>query len=124
MKRWLVALLLVGCTGGNSSPGDAMDLGGVGGSRGGGGRAPPPPPPLHPFALGSRWSYAVTAVGAGAICAAGMHDQHVVSANAVGGRPAFQLDNFCSGVGGTYDYSQPGGDEVDFYYNSTWAPII
>jgi len=74
--------------------------------------------------IGNRWTYTVTAVGGGSVCAPGSYDQHVLSANAVGGRAAFQLDNFCSGVSGTYDYSQPGGDEVDFYYSQTWAPII
>ncbi|MGZ3425722.1 MAG: hypothetical protein ACXVCV_03690 [Polyangia bacterium] len=142
MTRWLLlaAMALGGCSGGgggNGGDGGASDLaggastdlaggggagggGGTGGSGGGGGTGAA----LYPLAVGYRWTYAVSAVGAGAICAAGNHDQHVVSANAAGGRAAFQLDNFCSGVGGTYDYSQPGGDEVDFYYNATWAPII
>jgi hypothetical protein len=104
--------------GGGGSGGGGGGTGGAGGGGGGGAAA------LYPLALGYRWTYAVTAVGGGAVCAAGSYDQHVVSANAVGGRAAFQLDNFCSGVAGTYDYSQPGGDEVDFYYSSTWAPII
>jgi len=139
MKRWLLvlAIAMAGC--GGATGGDDMGGGGAGGgggggtggsgggggggtggSGGGGGGAAA----LYPLALGYRWTYAVTAVGGGAVCAAGSYDQHVLSANAVGGRPAFQLDNFCSGVSGTYDYSQPGGDEVDFYYSQTWAPII
>jgi hypothetical protein len=103
-----------GGTGGGGTGG-----GGTGGGGGGGATAP-----LYPLAVGNRWTYTVTAVGAGSVCAAGSFDQHVLSANPAGGRAAFQLDNFCSGVAGPYDYSQPGGDEVDFYYNSTWAPII
>jgi hypothetical protein len=152
MKRWLVVLMLVGC--GGAAPSGANDMGGAadlagsgggsggtggggsgggagtggggagGGGAGGGGGSGGGVAPLYPLAVGNRWTYAVTAVGAGAVCAAGMHDQHVLGAAPAGGRPAFQLDNFCSGVGGSYDYSLPGGDEVDFYYNGTWAPII
>ena len=143
MKRWILALALVaGCGGGGGGGGGATDMaggggagggggggtggsaggggGGTGGSGGGGGTTAA----LYPLAVGYRWTFTVTAVGAGSTCAAGSFDQHVVSANAAGGRAAFQLDNFCSGVSGTYDYSLPGGDEVDFYYNATWAPII
>ena len=48
-----------------------------------------------------------------------MHDQSVLSANATGGRPAFQMTSFCTGAPGPYDYSAPADDAVDFYYNST-----
>ena len=105
-----------GGTGGSAGGGGA----GSGGSGGGGGTTTA----LYPLAVGNRWTYTVTAVGAGSSCAAGSFDQHVLGANAAGGRAAFQLDNFCSGAAGTYDYSQPGGDEVEFYDNAAWAPII
>ncbi|MDB4968392.1 MAG: hypothetical protein JWN44_4081 [Myxococcales bacterium] len=131
--RWtLLALVFAGCSGSGppSDPdlaGASTDLAGTIGSTdmatagggGGGGTSK-----LFPLALDNRWTYSVTAVGAGAVCATGMHDQKVVSANLAGGRPAFQLTNWCTGAAGTYDYSEPGGDAVDFYYNATWAPII
>jgi hypothetical protein len=98
-----------------------MAGGGGGGNGGGGGGGSTK---LFPLAVGNRWTYTVAAVGTGAICATGLHDQTVVSANMAGSRPAFQLTNWCTGAPGTYDYSEPGGDAVDFYYNSTWAPVI
>jgi hypothetical protein len=128
MTRWLfvLAIALGGCSsggGGNGSDGGTTDLAGGGGSGGGGGGGGTTAA-LYPLAVGYRWTYAVSAVGGGAVCATGNHDQHVVSANPAGKRAAFQLDNFCTGAAGTYDYSQPGGDALDFYYNATWAPII
>jgi hypothetical protein len=146
MKRWLLILAIASGCGGGGAGGD-VDMAGGGGSGGGGGTGGVGGgggtggvgggggtggaggggggvAALYPLALGYRWTYTVTAVGGGAVCATGSHDQHVLSANPAGGRAAFQLDNFCTGGAGVYDYSQPGGDEVDFYYNATWAPII
>src|SRR5207253_2269887 len=101
LYRWLPLLLLVGC--GDGGGGDAMDagntgddLGGGGGdlaSGGGGGSAK-----LYPLAVGNQWSYVVTQVGAGSVCAPGTHTQQVTSANPVGGRAAFQMNSFCSGI--------------------------
>ena len=57
----------------------------------------------------------------------GTHEQHVVSANAVGARAAFQMTNFCSGVASTYDYApkMPGiTDEIDFYYSGMWLTLV
>ncbi len=50
--------------------------------------------------------------------------QSVVSTNPTGGRAAFQMSNFCSAAPGPYDYSAPGGDEVDFYYNTAWLVLV
>ena len=107
--------------GGGGGGGGGGGAGGSGGAGGGGGSGTAA---LYPLTVGNRWTYQVSAVGGGSVCAAGSYDQHVLSANAVGGRPAFQLDSFCTGVAGTGDYSQPGGDEVDYYYSGSWAPII
>lgn len=96
------------------------DAGGGGNDGGGGGGAAK----LYPLALGYKWTYTVTAVGAGAVCTPGSYSQEIKSANAVGGRPAFQMTSFCSGIGGTNDYSNPSGDEVDFYYSGAWATLI
>jgi len=79
---------------------------------------------LYPMAVGDQWTFTVAAVGAGSVCAAGSHGQQVVSANAVGGRAAFQITSFCTGITGTYDYSPMGNDEVDFYYNGTWLTLV
>jgi hypothetical protein len=79
---------------------------------------------LYPMAVGDSWTFSVAAVGAGSICAAGSHEQHVMSANAVGGRAAFQLTNFCTGVTGTYDYAVNGDNEVDFYYQGSWLTLV
>jgi hypothetical protein len=141
-RQWMLVIVLVaGCSGGGNggSDGGAADManggagggggggsggGGGGGSGGAGGGGGGGTAALYPLAVGNRWSYNVQPVGGGSICAPGSHDQHVLSANAAGGRPAFQLDNFCSGAAGTYDYSQPAGDAVDFYYQGSWAPLI
>ncbi len=111
---------LPACGGGGSTPGNADGGGGDGGAPDGaaGSHA------LYPLAVGDRWTYKVTLVGAGSVCAAGSHDQQVVSANAVGGRAAFQMTSFCSGIAGAGDYSAPGGDEVDYYYSGRWAAIV
>lgn len=137
MRIVVVALFAVGCSSGGSRVGDggAIDMaggtadlagggggsgGGGGGGSGGGGGAMP----LYPLAVGNRWTFTVASVGAGSVCAPGSYDQTVVSANPAGGRAAFQVTNWCTGAAGTYDYSEPGGDEVDFYYQSTWAPLV
>jgi hypothetical protein len=79
---------------------------------------------LYPLAVGNTWTFTVAAVGAGSTCSPGTFSQTVQSANEVGGRAAFQLTDFCTGISGTYDYSEPGGDEVDFYYGSDWLELI
>ena len=80
---------------------------------------------LFPFAANASWTYAVSAVGAGSTCAPGTFSQSVLSANPAGGRDAFQLDSFCSALAGTtFDYSTPGGDEVDFLYMGAWATLV
>jgi hypothetical protein len=141
MRIFALVLLVAGCSSGGGSSGGGVDLasgssdmaggggsggggGGGSGGGGGGGGGGSGTPVLYPLAVGNRWTFSVAAVGAGAICSPGSYDQRVVSANPAGGRAAFQLTNFCTGVGGTYDYSEPGGDEVDFYYSNTWAPIV
>jgi hypothetical protein len=79
---------------------------------------------LYPLAMGDHWTYAIAAVGTGAVCAAGTHAQDVVSTNAVGGRAAFQMTSFCTGVAGTNSYATSAGDEIDFYYQGTWAKLV
>jgi hypothetical protein len=79
---------------------------------------------LYPLSLGETWTYAVTAVGAGAVCSPGTYTQQIVSANAVDGRAAFQMTNFCSAVGGMYDYAAGTGDEVDFNYSGQWLVLV
>lgn len=79
---------------------------------------------LYPLAAGDSWTYSVAAVGTGSICAAGVHEQHVVSENMVAGRAAFQMTSFCSAVAGTYDYAPRGDDEVDFYYQGSWLTLV
>ena len=116
-----VALGLGACGGGG---GGTIDGGGGGdgatadgGGDGGGGGA------LFPIAAGAAWTFQVTAVGNGAVCAPGSHEQRVVSADPVGGRDAFQMTSFCPAAG-TGDYSLPGGDEVDDYYAGTWGVVV
>jgi hypothetical protein len=79
---------------------------------------------LFPLSNGAHWTYNVTAVGAGAVCAPGTYTETIVSANPVGGRPAFQMTSFCSAIAGTYDYAAGDGDEVDFYYNNAWLVLV
>jgi hypothetical protein len=79
---------------------------------------------LYPLALGETWTFDVSAVGAGSVCAPGTHMQAVVSANSIGGRDAFQMTSFCTGITGTNNYSAPGGDEIDFYYQTSWLVLV
>jgi hypothetical protein len=79
---------------------------------------------LYPLGAGDRWTYAVAAVGAGSVCAAGTYMQEVVSTDAVGGRAAVQMTSFCTGVAGTNSYAAGSGDEVDFYYNGGWLVLV
>ena len=106
--------MMTSMTGPDAGPGSGSNTGS--GSTGAG--------DLYPLAVGNTWTFDVTAVGAGSVCSPGTYMQSVVSANPVGGRDAFQLTDFCSAISGTYDYSMPGGDEVDFYYNDSWLVLI
>lgn len=124
MKALLLLTLLAACGGPDATSTDATVGGDGHGSGSGSGSGSGTSHALYPLGAGDRWTYAVTAVGAGSICAAGTHEQHVVSANAVGGRPAFQLTSFCSGIAGTYDYAPGTGDEVDFYYQGSWLTLV
>jgi hypothetical protein len=120
MKR--LVLVLVAACGGSSSSMMGPDGGGTpDGSSGSGTHGSDR---LYPLAAGEHWSFTVTAVGTGAVCAPGTYTQSIVSANAVGGRAAFQMTSFCSAITGTYDYAAGSGDEVDFNYNGTWGTLI
>jgi hypothetical protein len=119
--KGLVLMLVAACSsptmnGGHTGSDDASSR--PDGSNSGGGGA------LYPFALGNTWTFDVAAVGAGSTCSPGTFMQSVVSANSIGGRDAFQMTNFCSGAPGPYDYSTPGGDEVDFYYDTAWLVLV
>ena len=118
----LLSLILVAACGGPDAT--ATDANGPDGHGSGSGSGSGSSHALYPLGSGDRWTYAVTAVGAGSICAAGTHEQHVASANAVGGRPAFQLTSFCSGLSTTYDYAPGSGDEIDFYYQGSWLTLV
>jgi len=121
MKRLLLAVTLAACSSSSPSmgPDGAVSPDGAGsGSNSHGSQA------LYPLAPGATWTYAVTAVGAGAVCSPGTFTQSIVSANAVGGRAAFQMTSFCTGITGTYDYAAGTGDEVDFYYSGSWATLV
>lgn len=121
MKTRVFVLLVAACGGGMTS-GDAPTDGGNGSNTGSG--TPPGSTALYPLATGNSWTYSVAAVGSGSICAAGTHEQHVVSANAVDSRAAFQMTNFCSGVASTYDYAPNKNDEIDFYYSNQWLTLV
>ena len=121
-----VVLLMAAC-GGATTSGDDESLTDAGSGSSTGSGTPSGSTALYPLALGDSWTYSVAAVGSGSICAAGTHEQHVVSANAVGARAAFQMTNFCSGVASTYDYApkMPGiTDEIDFYYSGMWLTLV
>ncbi len=111
-RPWLAAALLVAAACSRTAP--LVSNGGDAGAT----------TPLYPLALGARWSFKVQALGVGGQCNSGMFDQTVLSANGAGARPAFQLTSFCTGAPGTSDLSTPGGDEVDIWEQSTWAPLI
>jgi hypothetical protein len=113
MKRLLI-VVVAACS--SSSPATGPD--GAVGSGSQGSQA------LYPLAMGESWTYSVTAVGGGAVCSPGTYTQQIVSANAVAGRAAFQMTNFCSAIAGTYDYAAGTGDEVDFNYNGTWGVLV
>jgi hypothetical protein len=127
VKTLALVLMLAACGGGMSGDGDdgvGPDGGGGSGSGSGSGSGGGGSNKLYPLAMGNSWTYDVAAVGAGSICAAGTHEQHVVSANMAGGRAAFQMTNFCSGVSATYDYAPGANDEVDFYYQTSWLTLV
>jgi hypothetical protein len=81
--------------------------------------ASPPIAPLWPIKIGSTWSYAASGYCSGTV------DRTVVSANAVDGRAAFQIDDSsaaCTTV--AESYSLPGGDQVDIDILGTWSTLI
>src|SRR3954471_19083264 len=116
-------MMIAACGGGGMTSGDD-DGSSPDGGNGSGSGTHGGSDKLFPLAMGNSWTYAVAAVGGGSICAAGSHEQHVVSANPAGGRDAFQITNFCSGVAGTYDYAAGTGDEVSFYYQTQWLTLV
>jgi hypothetical protein len=133
--KWPVLLLLAACgspamndmgadAGSNSGSGSGSNSGSNSGSGSGSGSGSTGTSSLYPIAVGDSWTFNVAAVGAGSTCSPGTYTQAVQSANATGGRAAFQMTDFCTGITGTYDYSLPGGDEVDFYYDSSWAVLV
>lgn len=119
MKRLL--LVLVAACSSSSSPATGPDGSVSPDSAGSGSHGAQA---LYPLAMGETWTYAVTAVGSGAVCSPGTYTQTIVSANPVGGRAAFQMTSFCSAISGTYDYAPGTGDEVDFNYNASWGVLI
>lgn len=121
MKRVLLAVCLAACS--SSSP-DAGPDGMPGGDAAGSGSGTHGSDLLYPLSNGASWTFVVTAVGGGSVCSAGTYTQKIVSANPVGGRAAFQMTSFCTGVTGTYDYAAGSGDEVDFNYNGTWLTLV
>ena len=121
MKRVVLFALLAAC-GGSTSP--AGPDGGGGADSAGSGSGTHGSDKLYPLSAGAHWTFTVTAVGAGAVCAPGTYTQSIVSANPVNGRAAFQMTSFCSAITGTYDYAAGAGDEVDFNYNNTWGTLI
>ncbi|HSN26841.1 MAG TPA: hypothetical protein VLT45_11160 [Kofleriaceae bacterium] len=122
MKRLVLALSLLAACGGSSSSGGPDGM--VAGDGAGSGSSSQGGDTLYPLSLGEHWTFTVTAVGAGSVCAPGTYTQSIVSANPVGGRAAFQMTSFCTGVTGAYDYAAGSGDEVDFNYNGTWGTLI
>ncbi|MFT3694370.1 MAG: hypothetical protein QM831_14580 [Kofleriaceae bacterium] len=114
------AIFVLAAACGSNSPATGDDDASPDASTGSGGHTSDA---LYPFAAGNSWTFDVQAVGSGSICAAGSHEQHVVSTNPANGRAAFQLTSFCTGVSATYDYATTG-DEVDFNYQGTWLVLV
>ena len=121
MKRLLLAVCLAACS--SSSPNVGPD-GMLSPDSAGSGSGTHGSDLLYPLSNGASWTYVVTAVGAGSVCSPGTYTQSIVSANPVGGRAAFQMTSFCTGITGTYDYAAGSGDEVDFYYNGSWLTLV
>ena len=118
MKRLLLLALVAACSSSSPSGPDGSMSPDAAGSGMHGSEA------LYPLENAASWTYTVTAVGGGAVCAPGTYTQQIVSANPVGGRDAFQMTSFCSAIGGTYDYAAGSGDEVDFYYSGSWLVLV
>ena len=74
---------------------------------------------IDPIVVGHRWTYDVTVFGTYPICASGSHDGVVLGEMMLDGKPAFQVQSFCPGLG-TVNYAV-SGDVVQYDYMTTWA---
>ncbi len=75
--------------------------------------------PIDPIDVGRSWTYDVAIIGTYPLCKAGSHVGQVLGQKVVSGKPAFQVQSFCPGVG-TSSYAVTG-DRVEIYYANTWV---
>jgi hypothetical protein len=74
---------------------------------------------IDPIVVGHSWTYNVTIFGSYPLCTAGSHDGVVLGTKMLDGKPSFQVQSLCPGVG-TLDYAVMG-DVVQFDYMATWV---
>jgi hypothetical protein len=79
---------------------------------------------LYPLKTGASWTYKVTAVGGGSVCAAGEYTSKVIGPKSVGGKDAFEVTGWCSASPGAQVIAPGAGDEVFFYYSGEWLTLL
>lgn len=115
-------------TGGSSSTGSSTGAGGAGGSGGAGGGSSGTGAVgqnvLFPLAIGREWTYKVTNIGSGGICGEGSFTSKVEDSKELGGKTAYTVTPWCSGVSDSATYAPGDGDEVFYYFNNEWQVIL
>ena len=75
-------------------------------------------PVIDPLAMGETWTYDVTLTGSFPGCSDGTFDSTISQNETLGGKNAFLVSSFCSGLG-SYWYAADG-DTVSVYSGSDW----
>jgi hypothetical protein len=79
---------------------------------------------LFPLAIGKEWTYQVSKVGAGGICGEGTFTSKVGDSKELGGKTAYTVTPWCSGVSESGTYAAGAGDEVFYYFNKEWQVVL
>ena len=98
------------------SNGSAIDSGGGADSSGGVDSR------LLPAASGRMWTYQVSAVGGGSVCAPGTHSDQILGEETIDGRNAFEVSGWCSAVGTTL--IAVDGDKAEARYQGGWIVVL
>jgi hypothetical protein len=113
-----------GATGGgatSSSASSGSGGSGTGGASTGGGGQSGMLEPLFPLQTGLSWTFSVSNVGIGGVCASGNYTMSVLKQESVGGKDAYEFTNWCSAASGTSYYARGDSfDELLLYFNNAW----
>jgi hypothetical protein len=80
---------------------------------------PSPDYRIDPVEPHRAWTYDVEVFGESPLCAAGRHAAKVRKYAKVDGKPAYEVESFCPGLGASYYAVE--GDKVELNYKDQWV---